>query len=197
MNDYYPVALTGHRPSKLGGYDRFNPVASRILDAAAGWLEESLREHPNLVVISGLALGWDQWVADLCLELGVTFVGAAPCRGQSSRWPDNSKSEYQRICRGADEKAARSLNTGPDGSEVLARNRGVVYVLDGPYSGPDCMQQRNVWMVDHAHEVLACYDGSSGGTGNCVKYAKKQGVPVHVVGVDGSIVKSEVQSSLW
>jgi len=36
------------------------------------------------------------------------------------------------------------------------------------------MQKRNEWMVDHSDYVIAVWDGSKGGTGNCVKYAIKQ-----------------------
>ena len=37
------------------------------------------------------------------------------------------------------------------------------------------MQKRNEYMVDKADIVIAVWDGSSGGTGNCVKYAQKVG----------------------
>lgn len=54
---------------------------------------------------------------------------------------------------------------------------GVVYVTDAPYTRT-CMQMRNQWMVDHCDALVAIWDGSSGGTENCVNYAKDQGVPM-------------------
>ncbi|PAD70641.1 hypothetical protein CHH83_02225 [Bacillus sp. 7586-K] len=36
------------------------------------------------------------------------------------------------------------------------------------------MQKRNEWMVDNSDYVIAVWDGTKGGTGNCVKYAQKQ-----------------------
>jgi uncharacterized phage-like protein YoqJ len=35
------------------------------------------------------------------------------------------------------------------------------------------MQVRNEWMVDHCNDLLAVWDGSDGGTGNCVRYAQR------------------------
>ena len=36
------------------------------------------------------------------------------------------------------------------------------------------MQERNIFMVDRADEILAVWNGTSGGTKNCIDYAKKQ-----------------------
>ena len=38
-----------------------------------------------------------------------------------------------------------------------------------------CMMKRNEYMVDLADKVIAVWDGSKSGTGNCVKYAKQVG----------------------
>ena len=34
------------------------------------------------------------------------------------------------------------------------------------------MQTRNEWMVNHCDKLIAVWNGSDGGTGNCVNYAK-------------------------
>jgi uncharacterized phage-like protein YoqJ len=36
------------------------------------------------------------------------------------------------------------------------------------------MQVRNEWMVNHANILLALWDGSTGGTYNCIQYAMKK-----------------------
>ena len=36
------------------------------------------------------------------------------------------------------------------------------------------MQLRNQYMVDQADYIVAAWDGTKGGTGNCVDYAVKQ-----------------------
>lgn len=49
----------------------------------------------------------------------------------------------------------------------------VIYVNEAEdYPGPWVYQKRNEWMVDNATNLLSYWDGSAGGTGNCVKYAK-------------------------
>jgi uncharacterized phage-like protein YoqJ len=57
------------------------------------------------------------------------------------------------------------------------------------YPGVWVYNKRNEWMIDHANVVVAVWDGTSGGTANAVKYAKKIKRPVwridpatHVVG---------------
>jgi uncharacterized phage-like protein YoqJ len=34
------------------------------------------------------------------------------------------------------------------------------------------LQKRNEWMVDHCDLLIAVWDGSEGGTANCVRYAR-------------------------
>ena len=46
---------------------------------------------------------------------------------------------------------------------------------------PWCMNVRNHYMVDHSDRVLAVWDGSSGGTKNCIDYAKEKMVPVDFI----------------
>ena len=50
-------------------------------------------------------------------------------------------------------------------------------VLSEAYS-PGCMQRRNRYMVDHASLVLACYNGSPGGTMSTLLYARRQGLKI-------------------
>jgi uncharacterized phage-like protein YoqJ len=43
------------------------------------------------------------------------------------------------------------------------------------------MQKRNEYMVDNSDIVIAVWDGSKGGTYNCVKYAEKLGKKIIVI----------------
>ena len=40
------------------------------------------------------------------------------------------------------------------------------------------MQKRNEWMADKATRIVALWDGSPGGTANCIAYASKIGRPI-------------------
>lgn len=138
------IAATGHRPNKLGGY---GPAAYRKLVTLA---EAYLRLAKPEGIISGMALGWDQAWADAGLNLGIPVHAAVPFAGQESRWPLESQKNFKRI---------------------IDQCATVTIVCKGAYSAAK-MQTRNEWMVDKADRVCALWDGSSGGTGNCLRYAQ-------------------------
>lgn len=58
-----------------------------------------------------------------------------------------------------------------DTKQATSASTELVVVCGGGYS-PEKMQRRNAWMVDHCDFLLACWDGSPGGTGNCMAYAR-------------------------
>lgn len=154
------IAGTGHRPDKLGGYSGI--VLQRLTDLARA----SLLKCEATEVISGMALGWDTALALAALELGLPLTAAIPFKGQESRWPPSSQKTYQYIL------------------SCLPSDR-IVIVCEGAYSR-SAMQKRNEWMVDHCDRLLALWNGSDGGTANCVRYAESR---VHVVNVWKSWVK--------
>lgn len=137
------VAFTGHRPTKLGGYG--DSVFGRLVTLA----EDYLRENDAAYAISGMALGWDQAAAVAALNLGIPLLAAIPFVGQESRWPLSSQILYR---------------------ERLARATWIQVVCPGTHSAA-AFQQRNEWMVDNGSKLAALWDGSLGGTRNCVKYA--------------------------
>jgi uncharacterized phage-like protein YoqJ len=143
------VAFTGHRPNKLGGYKTPNPTSRYVT-----WrIElELIGLNPDRA-ISGMALGVDQWASQVCVKLGIPFVAAVPFKGQESQWPEQSQREFQRLIKLAEE---------------------VVVVCDGGYSAAK-MQRRNEYMVDKCDILIAVWDGTPGGTGNCVRYAQSKG----------------------
>ncbi len=144
------VAATGHRPDKLGGYG--DDVLARLVRGARRYLVKVRGSQ----AISGLAIGWDTAFALAALEEGIPLVAAVPFEGQDSRWPDASKAMYRHILAEADE---------------------VVIVSPGGFSN-NKFQRRNVWMVDRAKRMAALWDGSSGGTANCIAYAEAVTRPV-------------------
>jgi uncharacterized phage-like protein YoqJ len=111
--------------------------------------------------ISGMALGVDQWAARGVIALRerdptVRLVAAVPFHGQDSLWPEHSRMEYARLLEAADER---------------------VVVSKGAFAAWK-MQARNEWLVNHADVLLAVWDGSAGGTRNCVQYAQRRGTRI-------------------
>jgi len=146
------LAVTGHRPNKLGGYDTPNPT----YDAVRRALRTRLLELRPTKVLTGMALGVDQWVAELCIELQIPFVAVIPFPGQEKAWPRRAQRRYHTL---------------------LAQAVDRVIVSPGPYA-PEKMHLRNEWLVEHADELLSVWDGSPGGTSSCRAYALKEGCPI-------------------
>lgn len=143
---------TGHRPNKLGGYGKL--VFEELTMTACQGLGNVVGSVEK--VISGGALGWDQALANAAIRLDIPLCLALPFDGFECKWPKESQELLHRLIKRADE---------------------VVLVSDGSYA-PWKMQTRNVWMVEHADTVLALWNGSDGGTANCIRYAEKVGKPI-------------------
>ncbi len=139
------VAFTGHRPDKLGNWDPGHPVIDRIRKALR---DELAREWPH-EAICGMALGFDTWAAETCVEMGIPFTAALPCDGMDAPWSMPAQERFRALLL----KAAR-----------------IHVVSPGPYK-PWKLQRRNEWMVDHSTKLIAAFDGSPGGTYNCLAYA--------------------------
>jgi len=75
---------TGHRPDKLGGYS--DSAFDNLVKIAEDYLKESKPDK----VISGMALGWDQALAEACVNLNIPFIAAVPFKGQESKWYQSS-----------------------------------------------------------------------------------------------------------
>lgn len=145
------ICGTGHRPDKLGGYT--SDVHFKLVSLAMDYLDK----RPDITkVISGGALGWDQALAAGARACKIPYIMALPFPGFEDRWPQSSKNDLYALMAGAE-------NT--------------VYVKEGPYAGWK-MQERNKWMVDNSDQVLALWNGTTGGTANCVAYAEKVGKPI-------------------
>lgn len=119
-----------------------------------------VRERGVKLVYQGMALGFDQEVAHLCLTHNIRQVACIPCRGQADRWTVNQRITY----------AGLLLQIESAG--------GMIYRKDIPYS-PSAMFLRNQYMVDQGDLLVVAYDGRElGGTFQAVEYGKRQGKEV-------------------
>lgn len=139
------IAGTGHRPEDMPESE--NWVRFKIRTK----LEHTLNNQPIDVVISGMASGYDLWLADEALNLGIDVVAAKPWAGHKPR------------------KADRELY-----ESVIERAGFVVDVHEAEkYPGPWVYHDRNHWMVENATHLLAYYTGKEeGGTYECWTYAE-------------------------
>ncbi len=154
------VAFTGHRPEKLGGYRPGNPTEVRIRTVLKEIVARAIAKGYTRF-ISGGALGVDQWAAEAVLAArkehpGLELVIAVPFEGQEALWNAGDRERYQRILESAD----------------------AVRIICGGRPAAWKYQKRNEWMVDNADVLVAVWDGSRGGTANCVRYAVRKGIPI-------------------
>lgn len=145
------IAGTGHRPSKLGGYERLTEV--RCIRLAMDYLKEFRKTTEIKAVISGMALGWDQALAEAALLLQIPLLCYVPCRNMGRQWTTKSKERWERI---------------------MNRSSAVFSATKDDYMGPYCMQKRNEMMVDDCDMLLSLWDGTDGGTANCIGYANRK-----------------------
>lgn len=152
------IAITGHRPHKLGNdYDLTSPLIQWIRKQITSIInsynkgEFTQTYTSNLTFITGMALGIDTLFAKIAIENNIPFIAAIPCKGHSNMWIEKSKKVY---------------------FDILQNPLCTTYFVSSDEYNSSCMQNRNIWMVNNCDLLIAVWDGTSGGTANCVKYAK-------------------------
>ena len=148
--------FTGHRPKKLPwGYNEADPrcaaLKRHIYDVCEAVASTGVR-----FFVCGMAEGCDLYFAEAVLALkkvypDIYLEAAVPYAGQADAWSAAQRQRYAAILARCDEQT------------VLRQN----------YSR-ECMMERNRYMVDKAHILIACCDGNPGGSLNTLRYALQQ-----------------------
>lgn len=158
------ISLTGHRPNKLDGYNLNTPFYARLRHTLMDVIQNALIHHDIVHCHSGMALGADTIWAEAIIQMKqrypgrVTFTAHIPCVNQENRWPAPSQNHYH------------ELLTHADSSITYAKH----------YT-PACMQERNIGMTNACDGLIAIWDGTPGGTSNCVHYAKSVNKHIHII----------------
>lgn len=149
------ICGTGHRPQDLPC--GFAHKDSWKLDKLAA-IKRFLMANEVSRVISGMALGYDQWLAYASLSLNINLSAYIPFQGQEIRWNEKYQKQY---------------------ASLLARCNTIQYVCEGSYA-PWKMQRRNEVMIQDSDLVLALWNPAkkTGGTFNAVSYALKINKPI-------------------
>lgn len=175
------VCATGHRTDKFKWFNKNlsyikneqAPECLLIKSMLKDTLKELIQEGYNYF-ISGMALGFDTWFAECVISLKEEFPdikleAAIPCIDQEKIWPDiNDQERYHKI---------------------LSKCDFIKYVTKQKYS-PYLMIRRNEYMVDNSEKVVACYDGSDGGTRRAYLYAMKN--HVEIINIDPNTMTKKV-----
>lgn len=134
------IGVSGHR-----SVNKTNPAYDYVKSAFI----DLLNEYKPTKVITGMALGFDSLVADVCIEKETPFIAAVPYKGQELFWSKEEKDRY---------------------FDLLAHANSVEIVSLGGHSSWK-YQHRNMWICNQSDMSIVCFDGSPSGTRNYVEYA--------------------------
>jgi uncharacterized phage-like protein YoqJ len=161
------LAVTGHRPPRLGGYRLPNAVFEAVMRS----LDEQLLRLQPTAVYTGMALGVDQWAADLCAFNDIPYDAILPFEGYEAKWPSESQRVYNQLLEQARNRRFLAPRP-PEGANV-----------DG------LIRMRNRYLVREADALLAVYNRDPRtGTGKTVDFALSMHKPVYF---------AEIRPDLW
>ncbi len=124
-----------------------------------------------LVIMAGMAEGFDACLARVALSAGIRLWCAVPNRGYGAYyWGRNSATKRDRLA---------------EFEAILAAAWRVTYVMEDVHrtsalriNGEHANNLRNLWMIEEAHEFVAWDVRPGSGTAHCVEQARLAGVPV-------------------
>jgi len=144
------ICGTGHRPQDLPcGFEHKHPWKLQKIQE----IKEFLISNKVNLVISGMAIGFDQWLAHIALSLDIHLSAYIPFEGQESMWNEKYQNQY---------------------ASLLARCKLIKYVCEPGYAAWK-MQKRDEAMINDSDCVLALWNPAKqkGGTWNAISYAIK------------------------
>ena len=132
----HAVAVLGHRPPELGGYNE-NPVSRKVLRQLSDVLAAKRQMHPDLVVATGLGLGAETLGAEAALAAGVPYAVVLAFEGTERRWAGPSRRRFAELRQSA-------------AQEFVLSNRSPV---DGEAFGK-AMRRRDTWFMRNCDEAI-------------------------------------------
>lgn len=119
-----------------------------LVDLDVGWISNQIQ-----YIIVGANLGWDMWLAETAIELGIPVHMYLPFRDQGSTWPRETQERFK---------------------DLLSKSVEVKYISE-VYSNK-AFFKRDEAMIDACDIVFALLNpvAQEGGTYYTVQYAQKQ-----------------------
>jgi ribonuclease HI/uncharacterized phage-like protein YoqJ len=136
------VAVFGHRPPELGGYEE-NPTAAAVRRHLADILSAQRELHPDLRVLTGLQLGAEQLGAEAARDASVPYVVVQPYPEPDRQWPASSRDRYAELVRGA-EAAVLLERKAPETKQKAGA----------------ALARRDAWLAKHADQALVVWNGA-------------------------------------
>lgn len=143
-----------------------DPNAKNIYNTLERYITILHEEDPDLVLITGMAEGWDEAIAKVAFRNHIPYICAIPNKGYGEYyWGKHSLLGVNR------------MNTF---NQLVNGAAEVVYVCAGIYeNGVHANFVRNQWMVDNCDSALV-YNPQSSGTRDAVARLTTAGKPYEV-----------------
>ena len=157
--------FTGHRPQNLPFWYSENSITClKLKNAIKKSIAQMIDKYEVNHFISGMALGVDQYAAEIVLELKkqypqIILECAIPCENQAMKWTEKQRDRYFSIIKQCDKET----------------------LLQKQYTS-DCMYKRNEYMVKNSDYIIAVYNRKQSGTYNTIEFAKS--LDKHIVIID-------------
>ena len=156
------ICITGHRPNGLPreyGYNLNNEAWTKLKKYIEVTIEECYKyatPDEELTLVTGMALGVDTAFWEVAAKLrksnkNIKIETAVPFVGQEKKWTHESQKQY---------------------TQMLSESDKVTTVSEGGFATYK-MMARNRYMVNKSDVVIAVIHKETGGTAQCVKYAKE------------------------
>lgn len=159
------ACFTGPRPEKLMRlWDERDPEIIRIKNELFRTVFELATISGYRLFLTGMARGIDIIAAEAVLSVQkvltwVELAAVIPYRNQRVQQPEFWGRRY----------------------DAILEKSGQILILQEEFS-PNCLIDRNHYMIDHSSHLIAVSNGSQrGGTAATIRYAKKQQVQTTVI----------------
>ncbi len=159
------VCFTGHRPNKLPINERGPSVVLSAIKSTLYYKILELAQQGYEYFVTGLAKGVDLWAAEFVIQVrksypNIKLIGVKPFEGHGDDFLGEDLYTYNNVLCDSDE----------------------IICLADKYSS-DVYKKRNYFMVDNSSLLVAVVDNYRSGTGQTINYARKKGIPVHIINV--------------
>lgn len=138
--DMTAVAVIGHKPPALGGYEP-NPVTAAVRSRLKQLLLGLKAMNPEIEVLTGLGLGAEQLAAQAAIDADVGFVAVLAFPDPELRWPQDARALYRSLLESA-VRVELVSNSAPK----------------SPREAASAFARRDAWLKEHSSQLIAVWD---------------------------------------
>lgn len=160
----FTVAVFGHRPPQLGGYDESNPTAVAVRRRLGEVIGALHTVHRDLTIATGLGLGSEQMAAEVAASLDVPYVAVLAHPDPDRVWPRPSRERFATLLAGA--RATTTMTPrAPDTRQAAGKAAG----------------DRDRWLASNCDAAIVVWDGVDHNLGQLVDELERRDIEHHLI----------------